>query len=95
MTWIGFLIVAPVFAASVVAMGIGAVQTFEGNYMETLCRMESVRVNALQQIEDDEPLTADFGGEECDAPEIPTVDVTIIIETPTATPTAEPTPSGG
>ena len=84
MTWIGFLIVAPVFAASVVAMGMGAAQTFEGNYMETLCRMESVRVNVLQQIEDDEPLTADFGGEECDAPEIPTVDVTIIIVTPTA-----------
>ena len=93
MTWIGFLIVAPVFAASVVAMGMGAAQTFEGNYMETLCRMESVRVNVLQQIEDDEPLTADFGGEECDAPEIPTVDVVIIIETPTAEPAAPP--SGG
>ena len=94
MTWIGIAVIAPVFAASVIAMGMGAMQSFEGTYMGTLCRIESVRVNALEQIENEEPLTADFGGVECNPENLPTLEVTVEI-TPGPTPEPEPTPTGG
>lgn len=96
MTWIGFAVAAPIFAASVIAMGMGAMESFEGTYMGTLCRIESVRVNALEQLENDEPLTADFGGDECLPENLPTLEVAVEIVTPEPTldPTLEPTPTG-
>jgi len=93
--WLGTAITTPILAATVIAMGIGSSQSFEQQYAETLCRMESVRTHALEQIASDEPLTADFGGAACDGAMPPTVEVTVEIETPTSTeePTATPTPT--
>ena len=59
------LIAAPLLAASIFGAMVMAARNFESGYMETLCRMESVRVHALDDIENDRPMAANFGGDEC------------------------------
>ena len=59
------LIAAPLLAASVFGSMMMAARNFESGYMESLCRMESVRVRALDDIANDRPMVANFGGEEC------------------------------
>ena len=77
------LVAAPLLAASIFAAMWTATESFDQNYMETLCRMESVRTHALGNIENDEPLEVNFGGDEC-LPEAPS---------PTADSQATPTPT--
>lgn len=84
------LIAAPVLAASVFAAAWTATQSFEQNYMETLCRMESVRTHALENIENGEPLEANFGGDECIADALPGDDMSQQIPTPTPDPSVAP-----
>lgn len=59
------LIAAPLLAVSIFGAMTMAAGNFESGYMEALCRMETVRVNALDDIENDRPIEVDFGGEEC------------------------------
>ena len=92
-TWIGIIVVAPIFTASVIAMGIGATQSFGHSYAETLCRMESVRTHAIEQLQKDQPLTANFGGTACDNATLP--EVTVVLIDPTPEPTPDAPPAGG
>jgi hypothetical protein len=64
----GSAVIAPFMIAMVTA-----VQSFQRDYNETLCRMESVRVHAIEDIQNDRPMVANFGGDECLTPVIPTV----------------------
>jgi hypothetical protein len=63
--------------------------SFQNTYSETLCRMESVRTHAIGDIENNKPIEANFGGDECLTPMIPTVAVSLdgaIDATPTPVP---------
>lgn len=80
------IITAPILAGSIIAVGVGVAQSFEERCMETLCRMEHVRVTAMEQLERDEPLEADFGGDECLGLAASAVDVTVEEWTPTPAP---------
>lgn len=85
---LGIAVTAPILAASIIAMGIGASQTFERQYAETLCRLEAVRAHALEQLENDEALTADFDDAACDEASLPAGQLAVEVEMPT--PTQEP-----
>ena len=78
------LVAVVLFAASAAVAMTSASQMFQSNYMETLCRMQSVQTHALENLERDEPLVADFGGNECVQPTWTPV--------PTLAPTSVPTP---
>lgn len=54
-----------------------AMRSFQSSYSETLCRMESVRVHAIDDIQSDRPLVANFGGDECLTPMLPTANVSL------------------
>lgn len=49
-----------------------AMRSFQQTYSETLCRMESVRVQAMQDIQENVTMQPNFGGNECLTPMIPT-----------------------
>lgn len=83
------LVVAPLLAAVIGAM-VMASQMFGNNYAETLCRMESARTHALQNIERNEPLEVNFGGDECASQALPAGEGGQ--ESPTPTPAATPMP---
>jgi hypothetical protein len=68
------LAIATIFLSFFAAMLI-AMPSSPGSYGVALCRMEALRVNALEAVEDDEPLLPEFGGDECLTPTIPTVAV--------------------
>ncbi len=59
------LVAAPVLAASIFAAVWTASQAFQSDYVETLCRMESVRTHAIANIENGEPIEVNFGDDEC------------------------------
>ena len=80
------LVAAPLLAASIFAAMWTATESFDQNYMETLCRMESVRTHALGNIENDEPLEVNFGGDEC----LPDASSPTADSQATPTPTTEP-----
>ncbi len=84
MNMIPILVAVVLLASSTIAAMTAAAQMFESNYLETLCRIENVRTHALENLERDEPLVADFGGDECVQPTWTPV--------PTPLPTASPTP---
>lgn len=84
MNMIPILVAVVLLASSTIVAMTAAAQMFESNYLETLCRIENVRTHALENLERDEPLVADFGGDECVQPTWTPV--------PTPLPTASPTP---
>lgn len=86
MNMIPILVAVVLLASSTIAAMTAAAQMFESNYLETLCRIENVRTHALENLERDEPLVADFGGDECVQPTWTPVPTPL----PTATPTPEP-----
>jgi hypothetical protein len=73
-----FAIVAIGFVSPLVGSMVMAMQSFQATYSETLCRIESVRVNAIDDIERDRPIAADFGGDECLTPTLPTFEIPAI-----------------
>ncbi len=85
MNMLPILVAVILFASSAAAAMTAASQMFESNYMETLCRMESVQTHALENLERDEPLVADFGGAEC----VPPTWTPGPTPSPTVTPTLE------
>ncbi len=87
------LVAVVLFAASAAAAMTSASQMFNSNYMETLCRMQNVQTHALENLERDEPLVADFGGDECVQPTWTPVPTLAPISMPTAVPTAIATPA--
>jgi hypothetical protein len=78
-------VVAPVLVVPFVASMVMAMNQFQSTYSETLCRMESVRTHAIESIMRDEPLTPNFGGDECLTPMIPTIAFEYEEATPTPT----------
>ena len=70
---IAFALFTPFLIAPFVMAMVVAGQSFQGSYSETLCRMESVRTHAIEDIENNRPIEANFGGDECLTPMIPTV----------------------
>jgi hypothetical protein len=84
------LVAAPVLAASIFAAVWTASQAFQSNYMETLCRMESVRTHAIENIENGEPIEANFGGDECIPEVLPPDGMSEENPTPTPGPSVAP-----
>ena len=68
-----FALVAPLLMAPLIVTMLTAMHSFQTGYSETLCRMESVRTHAIADVENNRPLEANFGGDECLTPMIPTV----------------------
>jgi hypothetical protein len=88
-----FVLATPVLVGPLLASMLMSMQSFQQSYSEALCRMESVRVHAIEDIENDEPIEVDFGGDECLTPMLPTVEFVSEVlaeETPEATPTPTP-----
>lgn len=85
------LVAAPVLAASIFAAVWTASQAFQSDYMETLCRMESVRTHAIENIENDEPIEVNFGGDECIPEALPPDGMSQENPTPTSDPSLAPT----
>ena len=82
----------PLLVAPFVLAMATASRSFQQNYSETLCRMESVRTHAIANIENNETIEANFGRDECLTPMLPTIDVTILEATPTLVPPLEAAP---
>lgn len=77
-------IVAPFVAASIAAT-IFVTQTFQRDYAEAVCRIESVRQHALDDLANNRAMEANFGGNEC----IVTLTPTLLLQesqTPVPTP---------
>ena len=88
-----FAVLTPVLIAPLMVSMVMAMRSFQQNYSEVLCRMESVRVRAIENIENDEPIEANFGGDECLTPMMPTLAFPLeelAEETPVPTPTPLP-----
>jgi hypothetical protein len=68
-----FALIAPLLMAPLIVTMLMAMHSFQTGYSETLCRMESVRTHAIADVENNRPLQANFGGDECLTPMIPTV----------------------
>jgi hypothetical protein len=86
---IAFVLFTPFLIAPLVMAMVVASHSFQNTYSETLCRMESVRTHAIEDIQKNKPMEANFGGDECLTPMIPTVAVSLdpaIDPTPTAVP---------
>ena len=66
-------IVTPVLVAPFIASMALAMRSFQSTYSESLCRMESVRTHAIESIMSDQPITPNFGGDECLTPMLPTI----------------------
>ena len=84
-----FVLFTPLLVAPFVMAMVVAGQSFQTTYSETLCRMESVRTRAIEDIQSNKPIEANFGGDECLTPMIPTVAVRLdaaIDPTPTPVP---------
>jgi hypothetical protein len=86
-----FAVLTPVLIAPLMVSMVMAMRSFQQSYSEVLCRMESVRVHALENIESDEPIEANFGGDECLTPVLPTIEFSIE-ELPGETPAPTPLP---
>lgn len=93
----GSLLAALPFAAIVLALSVLALDAFQNDYADALCRIEHVREQALADIERDEPLRADLAAAAAACANLPPlIDVTSLLPTPapTLTPTLEaPTPT--
>ena len=90
-----FAVLTPVLIAPLLVSMVMALRSFQQSYSEALCRMESVRVHAIENIESDEPIEVNFGGDECLTPMLPTVEFmseVLAEETPVPTATATPPP---
>jgi hypothetical protein len=86
---IAFVLFTPLLIAPFVMAMVVAGRSFQNTYSETLCRMESVRTHAIEDVENNKPIEANFGGDECLTPMIPTVAVptdVAIDATPTPVP---------
>jgi hypothetical protein len=80
-----FALIAPLLMAPLIVTMLMAMHSFQTGYSETLCRMESVRTHAIADVENNRPLQANFGGDECLTPMIPTVQLPLD-QLPGATP---------
>ena len=69
--------VAPVLVVPLMASMVLATRSFQSQYSESLCRMQSVQTHAIEAIMRDEPITPNFGGNECLTPMIPRIDVSL------------------
>ena len=76
-------VITPLVIAPFMVSMVMAVRSFQQTYSETLCRMESVRTHAIENIMRDEPITPNFGGDACLTPMMPTVAFEIEYVTPT------------
>jgi hypothetical protein len=79
-------VLAPILLGPFVVSMVAAMQSFQSTYSESLCRMESVRTHAIESIMSDEPITPNFGGDECLTPMLPTL---ALYEDAATTPTPE------
>ena len=93
MNMIPLLVAVVLFAGTAAAAMTNASQMFHSNYMETLCRMQNVQTHALENLEQEEPLVADFGGAECVPPTWTPVPTLVPTTAPTTAPTSTPPPS--
>jgi len=66
-------VVTPILVGPFVASMVMAMNSFQSTYSESLCRMESVRTHAIDNIMRDEPITPNFGGDACLTPTLPTI----------------------
>ena len=81
------VVFTPLLMTPFIVTMVMATRSFQQSYSETLCRMESVRTHAIENIQNDEPIVANFGGDECLTPMLPTVAFSIEeLTTPTPAP---------